>query len=709
MLLKSLSFIFSAFLFSQSVFAVNFEKLADDDWISVKTNNFEIITDLNEEKGRNLAEDLEAYRYFSTEVMGLALIQDIKPLKVIAISNSSNFRKLDLPDLWAGVFRTTNFGYSAIANLDGYSVDITKSNEGRHTLFHEYNHFLIRFSGNIQKYPLWYNEGLAEYMATFKVDKNKIYIGDMLQNRTADMFNPQGSLILDSKKIFSTEELPLTSKKDTDKNVMFDFYAQSFYLMHYFKSSPELWASLQNYIQLLNNGYAENYAFKNAFNLTYEELDKNTKAYLKHNMVRHIISLNEGKSTYQKPKVIVTKLDKPSFYVNLSEVLPEFSIFDNETKTKLLEESIALNPNNADIKSRLLHYGFAKDPEKIEREVEATNPKNSIFLTYKADKLANAANFLRAAGVGSWKETMKLARNNYRKSIKSDQSFMLPYIGLGNSYEFVSANELSQEAILGLNTSTLLIPNSRTFGQLADIYIRMDKSIDALPSVRSTIAYSKNKELSPYSLIYENLEMLNDINQTDKKITAEGLEFKSGAIYTGAVEKGNPTGKGKITRPNGSYFEGVFVNGVMQGQGKIVTYGGFIYEGEFQKGIARGHAKISYPENYKSTFYEGDVYYAFPFGKGTQISKAGKYEGDFSYSYKDGSGTFTSQDEKTVLQGKWVEDAYVWPEINGTYFVGSIAENGKRDGNGICVQPKVSKIDSCTYKDGEQQAKDEKI
>src|SRR6478752_10453041 len=91
----------SALLFTllscPSLFAGNIEKLTADDWIHITSPNFDITTDLDEEKGKNLIENLENYRYFSINMMGLRVVPDIKPLKILAISSNSNFKKLGLP------------------------------------------------------------------------------------------------------------------------------------------------------------------------------------------------------------------------------------------------------------------------------------------------------------------------------------------------------------------------------------------------------------------------------------------------------------------------------------------------------------------------------------------------------------------------------------------------------------------------------------
>ena len=118
--------VFSFFCYSSH--ALEIEKLADDDWLLVRSQNFTIITDLNQEKGASLARDLESYRYFTIDMMGLKLLNVAKPLTVLAISSSSNFKRLELPENWAGVYSASgspsddgylqsSFGQNTLANL----------------------------------------------------------------------------------------------------------------------------------------------------------------------------------------------------------------------------------------------------------------------------------------------------------------------------------------------------------------------------------------------------------------------------------------------------------------------------------------------------------------------------------------------------------------------------------------------------------------
>ncbi len=700
--INQLILLFIISFFCSLSIAADIEKLADDDWIHLQSDNFDILTDLNEVKGRHLIRDLEAYRYFSIQMMGLKVLDNIKPLKIMAISSNANFKKLGLPENYAGVFGLSLFGYAAIANVNGYTADSNAASFGRQVLFHEYNHFLVRFTDETRKFPTWYDEGYAEYWGTFKFSEEKIFIGSAsnIMYRAGDLFNRMGDLDINIEKLFKATKYP------EGKEAIGRFYAQSFFVVHYFNSSVELRASLNKYINYLNLSYTEDQAFTKSFNMSYADLDKRVKRYVSNNLTMRVISTKEGALKFPEPQIKFAVVDKASFYRLTTEVLFNFSSFAKETMLPLLQQTSALNPQYATAKVSLLIRNYADDPKKIADELELQAPNDASYLTYKGNALQKNAQLQHAIGVENWQEPMKQARNFFRRAIKVDSALGAAYYGLGEAYTFLPASEALQEGAVGFETASLFDRDEATFSKLANLYIRLGRTKDALHALRNTVAFINDKTTTSTILILENLELLNSITEEKSEATTSGLTYNGGSIYSGAVVNNKPDGAGKITRPNGSYYEGNFTNGMMQGHGKIVTYNGFVYEGNFQNGIARGNAKITFPENFDIRSYEGENEYTFPHGKGLLTSKDGQYEGEFWYSLPQGQGTFTTRESKTKLQGKWIEGRYEWPGSDGIQFVGSINAAGQRNGRGVCKNLATKNIEWCNFKDGVQQKED---
>jgi hypothetical protein len=222
---------------------------------------------------------------------------------------------MDLPSTWAGVFVITEDRFYSIANVDNYSDSLKKPSFGRQVLLHEYTHFLSRFSLNRRSFPLWYEEGKAEYLGTFRFDGEKIYLGNpkAIMFRTSGLYSRTGSLDINVEEILTTKELPLRSEKMGDAAVIDRFYARSFFIMHYLNSAPALRQSLGLYLGALSAEKTEAEALKLAFNQTFEEFETSVKNYVTSGLMMRVISLTDGTITFPTPEIKLAKLDAEGF------------------------------------------------------------------------------------------------------------------------------------------------------------------------------------------------------------------------------------------------------------------------------------------------------------------------------------------------------------------------------------------------------------
>src|SRR5690606_30540123 len=103
----------------------------------------------------------------------------VPPVKILAVEGRSNSRKIGMPDYWGGVFSQNQNGSYAIANIHNYRMNSKKSNWGKTVLFHEYVHYAMASTFDRKYYPIWYSEGIAEYLSTFRYDDQKISTGEL--------------------------------------------------------------------------------------------------------------------------------------------------------------------------------------------------------------------------------------------------------------------------------------------------------------------------------------------------------------------------------------------------------------------------------------------------------------------------------------------------------------------------------------------------
>lgn len=679
--------------------AANFKKIAKDDWIKLSSKNFEIITDLDETKGRLYIQDLENFRAFTIGVMGVKTLEGLKPLKMLAVSKKRNLNALHLPAGLGGVFGYGTNGYASVTDAVAYKGKLDVSDNARHIMLHEYVHHMMRFTQSSVNYPYWVDEGYADYLATFSFDGKNISLGnaDSIKFRTADMFNRNGSLIFESEKLFKTQKsgvklnTPLISK----------LYSQSFFAIHYFNSSQSHKEILNKYLRLVNAGYSVDDAFQRAFNKSFADLDVEIKEYLKTSLRSRIFSPKSVGFEFPKIDVAVSTLTPANFYAELTDIVPYFSYFSDEDKADVFNNAISLNQDKKDLAVLPMFYGLTPYSLQAFQQLESGSPANTRLLSMKGDLLSEKSNLLRMAGKQNWMPLMKEARTYYRLAIKADGNFSRPYFGLGRVYDYMPANELLNEAVVANDIASMYVRDAVYFSKIVDALIKLERPLASLPSLRNVIAFSTGDEKTRYGLLLDNIEMYAQTSSGYSTKDGNVLIYADETRYKGTIKNDKPEGFGKLMRSNGSYYEGEFHSGLMDGKGKLVSVFGVTYQGDFKQGIMQGKGEILYVQPYRLKTYNGDVHYGFANGTGILVDENGTYTGNFWYSLPHGQGSFVAKESKTLINGNWVYGGYQWSPEDNEFFVGGINVNGKKEGQGVCVSMSNGEpIIYCKYNNG---------
>jgi hypothetical protein len=701
-----ISIIWLAMICSINAQAGNLERLTEGKWIHATSKNFDVVTDLDEEKARRMVQDLEDYRYFTINILKLRILKDIKPLKILAIGNEARLSSLGFPNTWAGVFTSNLDGSYALANVAHYVSTNKNSSFARQVLLHEYNHFLLRLTEQTQAYPTWYDEGIAEYLATFHYDGEKVTLGEEVEgsSRLDSLLIYSAQINIDSEKLMNTTVLPVNSDNTEDVFQIQRFYARSFFLMHYLNTTPELRAALASYLNWIKLGYPEPDALMRAFGIDHAQLDRDTRTYINRRFSLRIFSAKEGKIQIPQANIEIRPLDAAATTKYLTEVVVQFKLEDkgkNDTiVTQLLTKNLELNPIDADA-----NYFAALNAQQPKTSVDydelaKKNPTHARSLTVAGKRKLAHGKALYLLNLSGWEDELRQARDYFRRAINIDPQLASPYDGLGQIYAFLPDSESLQEGVISLDSASIYDRSHITFTNMANLLFRMNKPLDAIPVLRNALAFDPNKAQSSHAIIADNLEFLGDLKLGAGKASADGLVFDNGDIYQGAVSNGKPDGFGKITRPNGGYFAGHFQNGLMHGQGKLVTSGGYLYEGDFVDGVAHGKGKIIYPAQTGFLSYAGEIYFGLPHGTGTRVSKNGQFTGQFVIAEENGAGRYMNSSDHQVFNGEWRKGKLIWPEENNIVFAGQIDSNGRKDGAGQCYETLSKQIRSCQYQHG---------
>lgn len=282
---------FALLIFSLSLHAgeVDVERLHKADWMHLETDNFELTTNASEKSARAMAEDLEGFYFFVTELLGYDQGPMDKKVSVILARNASTFRSMGIPREYGGVFLRIPLLDEIVifANASKFSRSSDgRSNLGRSTVLHELMHLINQNESIGLANPPWYNEGIAEYFGTYVQRKGRVMLGDMtiLKHRFSAILTPLGNFeSIDSESLFKTtqQQLPIADDSSGKENrTVAKFYARSAAVVHFLNADPERRRRMYTYLKLLHKGYDIDECFNYAFEMGYSDFDALVDKYL---------------------------------------------------------------------------------------------------------------------------------------------------------------------------------------------------------------------------------------------------------------------------------------------------------------------------------------------------------------------------------------------------------------------------------------------
>lgn len=333
---------------------VGIKKLNKSKWIQLETENFIVITDEKEKQAKEMAFELEHFRYFMAFLLGYEQHYTTK-VPVILAKNKSSFKALGFSENFAGMFVQNN-GYVIFARADGFKSSAQgKGNWGRSVVLHELVHLLVNNSSLNLARPLWYNEGIAEYFGTYLEKDSNIILGDMtvLGDRFYDMLTPAGGRFesIDSESLFKTKQSDLDFHAENTKQnrEIGKFYARSTAVVHYLNSDQTKRQQLYYYLGLINKGFSVDETFAHVFKMSYAEFDQEIQDYMfgKYVMAR---TFPVGKNGIEFPSIAfnvkpieqrrameilfekimmlpqpyITNEDRETMYKDLEKIYPDF-------------------------------------------------------------------------------------------------------------------------------------------------------------------------------------------------------------------------------------------------------------------------------------------------------------------------------------------------------------------------------------------------
>lgn len=257
-------------------------------WVEIHSAHFTVITDAGDKKGREVALRFEQMRAVFASLLTKDRLNQPLPLTILAFKNDKPYyqiaplrqgQPIDVPGFF---LRGEDQNYIVLNLFEG---------EPWRAVAHDFAHMLLNYN-----YPAaqgWFDEGLAEYFSSLRVDNKQVEIGgdpelhasvsqDLIQNQIES--HPPKSLteLLGAQVWLSIPDL-FTMKHDTSTYAEGThhtlFYAESWMVMHYLLRQKKLPETGTYFDLVLNQKVPVEEAIQKAYGMSSAQLEQAVKDY----------------------------------------------------------------------------------------------------------------------------------------------------------------------------------------------------------------------------------------------------------------------------------------------------------------------------------------------------------------------------------------------------------------------------------------------
>lgn len=411
-------------------------------WVEAKSDNFIFVGDTSEKRAALIVGELEEYRAIIFKLFNWGAQTELVPVQVYAARSEKDIKNITGSEWATGIYRTSHEGPVIIANIKGR---FGKDSQARNTVYHEYTHHLISMYNNTI-FPQWYNEGMAEYLSTFTLDKKGVVkIGLPNNGRAYSLANPNW---MDMKTILhSIRRYPFRNTSGKSTQAISQYYAQAWLAAHFIQSTEGYPDKIKQYLILINSNVKPEKAFEDAFNMTPEEFQTLLKTYHKKN--RYITLALTLKDEYVPAKVTTRKLTKGESNFHRGEAIRRYRTNSEgyELADKAYINALQNNGPIADIKASRALIALSKEQEDLAKQYvkEALDlaPDNSRIL-----QIAGHIGLQTFKDTGSKEssEQISKARKQLKQSMRLKPDNIQAHFDYVSSY-FIRGDKLSKQAI----------------------------------------------------------------------------------------------------------------------------------------------------------------------------------------------------------------------------------------------------------------------
>ncbi len=468
-------FKFAVLAMAAILFILTADVSAKDEWLQVKSKNFNLIGNAGDKDIRKVGTKLEQFRETFRQLFSGTNLNASIPTNVIVFKSDGAYKPFK-PKRADGKIDTFIAGYFQPGEDVNY---ITLSTEGDDadtygTIFHEYVHFIINTNFGKSEVPPWFNEGLAEYYQTFEISEDqKVKLGLPQSNHLALL---QQNKLIPLDTLFKISNYALHQNENHSRSI---FYAESWALIHYFVQNGKA-EGLNSFLKYAIKDVPSEKAFQDAFQLSYAQMEKELKKYVAQNSYKYSLVSFKNKMVFEN-EMTTTPLPEAESSAYLGDLL--YHTNRAEDAEPFLQKALALKPDSSMANTT---YGMVKLRQK--KYDEATGYFEKAISENQQNHLAyyNYAFLLSREG---------LDENGYVRSFPTDKSAKMRELlkkaiavkpSFTESYElfaFVALvnNEELDEAVTYLQKALQFQPGNQRYAlRTAEIYQRQNKIKEAM-------------------------------------------------------------------------------------------------------------------------------------------------------------------------------------------------------------------------------------
>src|SRR5580658_5690854 len=345
-------------------------------WLEIHSTHFTVITDAGEKKGREVALRFEQMRAVFALLLSKEKLYQPLPVTILAFKNDKAYYQL--APLKNGQ-PTDAPGFFLPGEDQNFFVLNVFEEESWRAVTHDLAHMLL--NANYPPAQGWFDEGLAEYFSSVRVDNKEVEIGsdpelhasvttDALQQQH-DTHPPQSLTELLGAQVWLSMADLFTMKHDTASyhegthNTL--YYAQSWMVMHYLLHEKKLPETGAYFGLVLNQHIPVEEAIQKAYGMTAAQLEQAVKDYF-HAQTVLFTALDAARQQNPNPELATNPAQVYHFPVLVG---PE----DSAITAKIMPEADA-QALYAELEIRIperREYGM-KELQKLTEDTSATPP-----------------------------------------------------------------------------------------------------------------------------------------------------------------------------------------------------------------------------------------------------------------------------------------------------------------------------------------------